>query len=95
MIYDCGESFTDVQSRSSGFGLVLKGNGHTVYANTIWGANESAVCLPSCVERLKAFRPQFPRQLQNDRTQLFNTARPSRIPSLCTHFTRAGIEWRR
>ena len=22
------------------------------------------------------------------------TARPSRIPSLCTHFTRAGIEWR-
>ena len=22
-------------------------------------------------------------------------ARPSRIPSLCTHFTRAGIEWRR
>ena len=23
------------------------------------------------------------------------TARPSRIPSLCTQFTRAGIEWRR
>ena len=23
------------------------------------------------------------------------TARPSLIPSLCTHFTRAGIEWRR
>ena len=22
-------------------------------------------------------------------------ARPSPIPSLCTHFTRAGIEWRR
>ena len=22
-------------------------------------------------------------------------ARPSLIPSLCTHFTRAGIEWRR
>ena len=24
-----------------------------------------------------------------------DTARPSLIPSLCTHFTRAGIEWRR
>ena len=23
------------------------------------------------------------------------SARPSLIPSLCTHFTRAGIEWRR
>ena len=25
----------------------------------------------------------------------FMEVRPSRIPSLCTHFTRAGIEWRR
>ena len=25
----------------------------------------------------------------------FGEARPSLIPSLCTHFTRAGIEWRR
>ena len=24
-----------------------------------------------------------------------SAARPSLIPSLCTHFTRAGIEWRR
>ena len=24
-----------------------------------------------------------------------SVARPSLIPSLCTHFTRAGIEWRR
>ena len=26
---------------------------------------------------------------------IFTAARPSPIPSLCTHFTRAGIEWRR
>ena len=26
---------------------------------------------------------------------LHGLARPSRIPSLCTHFTRAEIEWRR
>ena len=26
---------------------------------------------------------------------LAQLARPSLIPSLCTHFTRAGIEWRR
>ena len=26
---------------------------------------------------------------------LIKAARPSLIPPLCTHFTRAGIEWRR
>jgi hypothetical protein len=74
VIFDCGESFTDTQSSAAGFGLVLKGNGHAIWANTIWGANRSSVCMPSCVERLKSFRPQYPRQLQNNRSQLFNTA---------------------
>ena len=27
--------------------------------------------------------------------RLWAMARPSLIPSLCTHYTRAGIEWRR
>lgn len=62
----------------------------------MWGANHSDLCMPMCVERLKAFRQQFPRQVspaiklssigvrnnpdgnkrqvQNDRSQLFNTA---------------------
>jgi hypothetical protein len=74
VIFDCGESFTDDQSHGSGLGIVLKGNGHLLFANTVWGANNSDVCMPSCVERLKSFRPQFPRQLQNDRSQLFNMA---------------------
>ena len=29
--------------------------------------------MPQCVERLKGFRPQYPREVQNDRSQLFNT----------------------
>ena len=29
------------------------------------------------------------------RVGFLNPARPSLIPSLCTHFTRAAIEWRR
>ena len=53
-----------MQSKVSGLGLVLKGNGHIMYANTLWGANKSAVCMPSCIERLKTFRSQFPRQIQ-------------------------------
>ena len=36
-------------------------------------------------------RPDGNLPLRGYKTQ----ARPSRIPSLCTHFTRAGIEWRR
>lgn len=63
VIFDCGLSVTDTQSRVAGLGLVLKGNGHLMYANTVWGANKSEVCMPSCVERLKSFRPQFPRQV--------------------------------
>ena len=47
--------------------------GHVMYANTIFGANKSDLCMPTCVEKLKSFRPQFPRQVQNDRSQLFNT----------------------
>ena len=33
--------------------------------------------------------------LGRNRWDKLATARPSLIPSLCTHFTRAGIEWRR
>jgi hypothetical protein len=37
------------------------------------GTNKSELCMPTCVEKLKSFRPQFPREVQNDRSQLFNT----------------------
>ena len=38
------------------------------------GANRSDVCLPQCVEKLKAFRAQYPRQVQSTRSFSFNVA---------------------
>ena len=77
VIFNCGLApLDDIQSKIAGYGLVLKGNGHTVYQNTIFSANFSELCLPSCVERLKGFRPQYPRMEQNTlaATQVFNSA---------------------
>ena len=37
----------------------------------------------------------FPQYLIGVAYVMESEARPSPIPSLCTHFTRAGIEWRR
>ena len=39
-----------------------------------------------------AFRSSLLKELD---AQIEEEARPSLIPSLCTHCTRAGIEWRR
>ena len=43
------------------------------WANTIFDANSAELCLPACVERLKPFRPQYPRLPQNGRTFVVNT----------------------
>ena len=59
---------------NSGLGLVLKGDGHVVYANTIFRTNFSEMCLSSCIEKLKPFRRQYPRIMQNAHSQIFNTA---------------------
>ena len=75
VVYNCGEPSYDVASgKTSGIGLVAKGDGHLVYQNTILAANTSELCLPNCVERLKPYRTQFPRVLQNIHTKVFNTA---------------------
>jgi hypothetical protein len=75
VVYNCGTPKFDPSSgTSSGVGLVAKGDGHLIYANTIFHANASELCLSSCVEKLKAFRKQYPRVGQNVRTRVFNTA---------------------
>ena len=53
---------------------LTKGDGHVIYANTIFQTNASEMCLSSCVEKLKPFRRQYPRVEQNVHTQVFNTA---------------------
>lgn len=74
VIFNCGRApVNDSQSEVAGFGLVLKGNGHSVYGNTIFSAATAELCLPSCVERLKPFRPQYPRQTQNGQTTILNS----------------------
>ena len=75
VMYNCGEPEYDPSSHTaSGFGLVAKGDGHLIYANTIFQTNASDMCLSSCVEKLKPFRRQYPRVEQNVHTQVFNTA---------------------
>jgi hypothetical protein len=75
VVYNCGMPHFDPSSRtSSGVGLVAKGDGHLIYANTIFDANVSEMCLSNCVEKLKTFRTQYPRVSQNVHTQIFNTA---------------------
>jgi len=76
VIFNCGVgSITDVQAARSGIGLVLKGDGHMIYANTIFGANYTELCLPACIEPLKAFRRQYPFDpAQNSKSQVFNSA---------------------
>ena len=62
VIYNCGEPKFDASSGlNSGLGLVAKGDGHIIYANTIFAANFSEMCLSSCIEKEKKFRRQYPR----------------------------------
>ena len=75
VLYDCGTPAYDPSSGgSSGVGLVAKGDGHLIYANTIFSTNHSEMCLSNCVEKLKPFRNQYPRIMQNAHSQIFNTA---------------------
>ena len=61
--------------RHGGNGIVSKGDGHLVYANTIFQTEESSLCIPSCAEPLKAFRTQYPLSPeQNKHSNLFNMA---------------------
>ena len=59
----------------SGVGLILKGTGHVVYANTFMSSNYTEMCIPSCPEPYKAWVNQYPLiEQQNNGTQMFNTA---------------------
>lgn len=76
VLYDCGlEPNVDAQSSGTGIGLVIKGDGHMIYANTIFGANYTELCLPACNEPLKPFRAQYPlAPEQNGNSSIFNSA---------------------
>ena len=75
VVYNCGMPQSDPSSAAnSGVGIVAKGDGHVIYANTVFHANHSELCLASCVEKPKPYRSQYPLVLQNAHTQVFNTA---------------------
>ena len=73
VVFDCGVSLWNHNSYRAGLGLVLKGNGHDIYSNTVFRCNTSDMCLPTCVEKLKSFRKQYPRKEQNNATLVLNT----------------------
>ena len=90
VIFNCGvNSITDVASKIAGLGIILKGDGHIVYANTVFSANYTELCFPSCIEPLKPFRKQYPLVKQNIRTQIFNVAarRDVGFPCSCRNKT--------
>jgi hypothetical protein len=68
---------------TSGVGLILKGNGHVVYANTFFNCKTHEMCIPSCIEKRKPFRLQYPLVVQNTRTQIFNTVADTDSGSGC------------
>ena len=76
VLFDRGlEPNVDVQSANSGIGLIIKGDGHMIYANTIFGANYTELCLPACNEPLKPFCAQYPlAPEQNGNSSIFNSA---------------------
>eukprot|EP00039_Didymoeca_costata_P024314 m.10005 g.10005 ORF g.10005 m.10005 type:complete len:696 (+) comp4179_c0_seq1:2-2089(+) len=75
VVYNCGEPIVDPNSGTSGLGLIIKGDGHLIFANTIYMANYTEMCMPGCPEPYKPFRPQYPLlPHQNVRTQIFNSA---------------------
>eukprot|EP00937_MAST-01D_sp_MAST-1D-sp2_P003459 g3459.t1 len=74
VVYNCGQPSSDPSSAfNSGLGLVAKGDGHVIYANTIFQTNFSEMCLSNCIEKYKPFRNQYPRIMQNVHSQVFNT----------------------
>jgi hypothetical protein len=91
--YNCGMPVGTV--RKSGHGLVMKGDGHRIYANTFFNSAKDELCLPSCIEKRKGFRKQYPLVVQNNRSQLFNTAADKVLGGgcECPGGTAAGGNW--
>lgn len=83
--WGCGLSpGTDVASAKAGVGLLIKGDGHMIYANTLIRSNFTELCLPACVEPLKPFRKQYPLVVQNTQTQLFNSVARREVGYPCS-----------
>lgn len=77
VVFNCGHpnTLSDSQSSVAGLGIVLKGDGHVLFANTLWAANASDLCIAACAERRKSYLTQWPRTpVQNCRSRLFNSA---------------------
>eukprot|EP01065_Artemidia_motanka_P043811 TRINITY_DN6134_c0_g1_i1.p1 TRINITY_DN6134_c0_g1~~TRINITY_DN6134_c0_g1_i1.p1 ORF type:complete len:682 (+),score=158.36 TRINITY_DN6134_c0_g1_i1:78-2123(+) len=90
VVYNCGVPPVDATTSSvAGIGVILKGNGHVVYSNTVFGANYTELCMPACRSPLKKFRKQYPLEVQNTASQVFNTAarRDLGFPCSCRNKT--------
>ena len=66
VVFHCGYT-PDVDSRTpkSGLGITPKGDGHIVFANTVFETNSTDLCVPGC--------PRAPYAQQNAHSQIFNT----------------------
>ena len=87
VIWNCGMPTNyDFDSDRAGLGLVLKGNGHTIYSNTIIKTNNTELCLPSCPDPNKAWNAKhYPyEKAQNSRSQVFNTVAKRAQGSPCS-----------
>lgn len=86
VLYSCGLGpNSDSQSNIAGVGLLIKGTGHIIYANTIFDTKYAELCLPACNEPLKPYARQYPlAPVQNVGTSIFNTAAHSDFGFPCS-----------
>ena len=85
VVFNCGQGAVGGDQRDSGYGLIMKGDGHSIYANTFFGAAHDEMCLPSCPEPLKTFRKQYPlSRQQNNRTLVLNSAARQDVGRPCS-----------
>ena len=98
VIYNCGWSAggsgdINVASSQAGIGIILKGDGHVTYANTVLDTNYTELCMPGCIEPVKSFRHQYPFVTQNRRTQIFNTAARRDFGFPCSCHNRSDLNY--
>ena len=73
VLWNCGTPRGDAMA--AGWGVILKGDFHRVYQNTIFATQRSSVCLPACAEPRKPWVHQWPLLAhQNNHTWAFNNA---------------------
>jgi hypothetical protein len=74
--FNCGLApVDDAKSSNTGIGLIVKGDGHVLFANTLFSTNYTELCMPACEEPEKDWEAQYPlSESQNSNTNIFNTA---------------------